>query len=121
MALLNTTTDLVERNGHATAAVPAPETLTVSKRQRLHHVIRLNAARFDYHLKPMMADIENLPVAERAAMRVLLTLATRTLKVDFTERPHALFLLLVHVIPDDVFSRLWSDLEPLLKWCGQGE
>jgi hypothetical protein len=121
LALVNTATDLVARDGQSTAPVPQSETLTTTKRQRLFHCVKLNAARFDHQLRPMLAEADTLPVGERAAMRVLFTLAQRTLKIDFQEHPHALFLLLLHVIPDDVFARLWADLEPLVRWCGQGE
>ena len=115
-----TATDPIAGNGRV-APVPQQETLTRTKRERLFHCVKLNSSRFDWVLRPMMQEIDDLPVAERAAFRVLLSLANKALHIDFTERPHAIFLLLIHLIPDNTFVQVWNDLKPLLEWVAKGE
>src|SRR5256885_11997021 len=86
-------------------------------RQRLWYITKLNSARIDYALGPMMSEVESLPTAERAAVRILFALAKRSLKVDIVTHPSHLLLLLLSVIDDTSFESIWDDYAPLVEWA----
>lgn len=80
-----------------------------TKRQYLYYLMSLNVARLDYQLMPLIHEVDQMPVTLRAVINGMFTMFEKTQGLDLRTHPSAMLLLMLHILPDDIFDKLWDD------------